>query len=71
MKAFQENAGLEATGRADNDTQTLLYSDNAPYAPGAATPAPTAEPTPEPTPEADLIQPAEAGVVGVEGDNAI
>ena len=71
VKAFQENAGLEATGRADNDTQTLLYSDNAPYAPGAATPAPTAEPTPEPTPEADLIQPAEAGVVGVEGDNAI
>ena len=71
VKAFQENAGLEATGRADNDTQTLLYSDNAPYAPGAATPAPTAEPTPEPAPEADLIQPAEAGVVGVEGDSAI
>ena len=82
VKAFQENAGLEATGRADNETQTLIYSENAPYAPGAATPAPTAEPTPEPTPEADLIQPAEAsgnaqdvpadtGVVGVEGANAI
>ena len=71
VKAFQESAGLEASGIADNDTQTLLYSDEAPYAPGAATPAPTAEPTPEPTQEAELIQPAEASVVGVEGGNAV
>ncbi len=81
VKAFQENAGLEASGRADNETQTLMYSDKAPYAPGATTPEPTAEPTPEP--QDDLIQPAEAGaeapveaapnadVVGVEPVNAI
>lgn len=61
VKAFQEQNGLNASGIADNETQTLLYSDDAPYAPGAATPtpAPTTAPTPEPT-EA-MIQPAEAG----------
>ena len=61
VKLFQEQAGLTATGIADNETQTLLYSDSAPYAAGAATPTPalTIAPTPEPT--ADLIQPAEAG----------
>ena len=57
---FQQTAGLEVTGIADNNTQVLLYSDDAPYAPGATTPTPepTAEPTPEPT--EDMIQPAEA-----------
>ena len=57
---FQQTAGLEATGIADNMTQTLLYADDAPYAPGATTPSPepTSEPTPEPTEE--MIQPAEA-----------
>lgn len=67
VKLFQEQTGLAASGIADNDTQTLLFSEDAPYAPGATTPtpAPTAAPTPEPT-EA-LIQPAEAGA---EGTNA-
>ena len=57
---FQQNAGLEPTGIADNETQVLLYSDDAPYAAGATTPTPaaTTEPTPEPTEE--MIQPAEA-----------
>ena len=60
IKLFQETAGLTASGIADNDTQTLLFSDDAPYAPGKATPtpAPTPEVTPEPTSAA--IPPAEA-----------
>jgi len=60
VKMFQETVGLNATGIADSDTQVALYADDAPYAPGAATPspAPTVQPTPEPTAEA--IQPAEA-----------
>ena len=58
---FQQTVGLEATMIADNETQTRLYADDAPYAPGATTPTPavTATPTPAPTDE-DLIQPAEA-----------
>ncbi len=64
IKLFQETVGLNPTGIADNETQTRLYADDAPYAPGATTPtpAPTAEPTPAPT-EA-LIQPAEADGTG-------
>lgn len=60
VKLFQETVGLNATGIADSDTQAKLYADDAPYAPGVATPspAPTVQPTPEPTAEA--IQPAEA-----------
>lgn len=60
LKKFQETAGINASGIADNATQQLIYSDDAPYAPGKATPAPTATvaPTPEPTAEA-AIQPAE------------
>ena len=43
VKLFQQTAGLEATGVADNQTQTLLYSENAPrteYAQVTPTPAP-------------------------------
>lgn len=60
VKMFQETVGINATGIADSATQAALYADDAPYAPGAATPspAPTVQPTPEPTTEA--IQPAEA-----------
>ena len=63
---FQQTIGMEATGIADSDTQARLYADDAPYAPGSATPTPepTTAPTPEPT--EDLIQPAEAG--GTEGN---
>ncbi len=64
VKLFQETAGLEATGIADNDTQTRLFADDAPYAPGAATPQPTAEPTPEPAATELPIQPAEAAGSG-------
>ena len=43
VKAFQEHAGLEATGIADPQTQTLLFSDAAPRTEFAnATPAPAA-----------------------------
>lgn len=56
VKAFQQKAGLNVTGIADNDTQTLLFSDDAPYAPGKETPVPTPAPTEEP----QMIQPAEA-----------
>ena len=55
VKAFQERAGLEATGIADSNTQTLLFSDSAPYAPGVASPTPSAASTPEP----EVIQPIE------------
>ena len=43
VKLFQQTAGLEATGIADNATLTLLYSDDAPrteYAQITPTPAP-------------------------------
>lgn len=59
VKLFQETAGISATGIADNDTQTLLYSDDAPYAPGATTPTPSAAPTDTPAPTEQAIQPAE------------
>lgn len=55
VKAFQERAGLEATGIADSNTQALLYSDSAPYAAGVASPTPSAASTPEP----EVIQPVE------------
>lgn len=60
VKMFQETMGLPATGIADSATQAAIYAEDAPVAPGAATPqpAPTVQPTPEPTAEA--IQPAEA-----------
>lgn len=48
LKVFQERAGLEATGIADSNTQTVLFSDNAPYAEGITTPTPAAQATPEP-----------------------
>ena len=68
VKLFQETVGLNATGIADSDTQAALYADDAPYAPGAATPspAPTIQPTPEPTAEA--IAPAEASAVNVPAE---
>ena len=55
VKAFQERAGLEATGIADSNTQALLYSDSAPYAAGVASPTPSAASTPEP----EVFQPGE------------
>jgi len=57
VKTFQERAGLEVTGLADNATLTLMYSDDAPYAPGVTTPTPKPTATPEPE---KVIQPAEA-----------
>ena len=57
---FQQAAGITPTGIADNATQVLLYSDDAPYAPGATTPTPAPTNTPEPEPTEELIQPAEA-----------
>jgi len=64
VKKFQETAGIEASGIADNATQQALYADDAPFAPGAATPspAPTQAPTPTPEPTSSAIQPAEAGM---------
>lgn len=60
VKLFQQTAGLDTTGIADNETQTLLFSENAPYAPGAATPNATLAPSPSPEATSDIIQPAEA-----------
>ena len=56
---FQQKAGIEPTGIADNVTQTRLYADDAPYADGATTPTPA--PTQTPEPEGEPIEPAEAG----------
>ena len=55
VKLFQQAAGIEATGIADNQTLTLLYSEDAPrteYAQVTPTPAVISEPTPEPAVEA-------------------
>ena len=52
--AFQKQAGLNQTGKATVETQTLLFSAYAPYAPvptQAPTPVPTPVPTQEPTAE--------------------
>ena len=65
VKLFQEAAGINASGIADNETQQRLYADDAPFAPGAVTPTPKPTATPEPTQQA--IQPAEA----VQGENTI
>ena len=46
VKLFQQAAGLEATGIADNETLQRLYADDAPrteYAQATPTPAPAAE----------------------------
>ena len=61
VKAFQQAAGLEVTGIANNETLTLLYSDNAPsteYAQATATPAITPTPEPEAEPETGLEEEA-------------
>lgn len=64
VKKFQERMGLEASGIADQQTQTMLYADSALYAEGATTPTP--EPTATVTPEPDMvIAPAEA----ITGEN--
>ena len=48
VKSFQEYAGLEATGIADPQTQTLLFSDDAPRTEFAqSTPAPAGDAAPE------------------------
>lgn len=60
VKLFQETAGITANGIADDQTQQLIYADDAPYAPGKETPAPTATIAPTPEPTSDAIQPAEA-----------
>ncbi len=56
VKAFQERAGINATGIADSATQTLIFSDNAPYAEGVPSPTPSAQSTPAP----QVIEPVEA-----------
>lgn len=51
LEDFQRTAGLEVTGIADQQTQSLLYSAAALACAQPATPQPTLKPTPEPTPE--------------------
>lgn len=65
VKAFQQAAGLEVTGIADNETLKRLYADDAPmteYAQTTPTPPITAAPTPEPAaePEAEAEEAVEA-----------
>ncbi len=59
VKLFQQEAGLEVTGIADNDTLVVLYSDDAPWTANAKI-TPTPEPTTAP------LQPSE---VSGEGTN--
>lgn len=54
VKLFQQQAGLEVTGVADNDTQTALYADDAPMTADAKI-------TPVPAPTDEPLQPAEVG----------
>lgn len=63
LKAFQERAGLEATGIADSNTQNVLYSDNAPYAAGVASPTPAVQATPEPQ-VIEAVEAVQANPVG-------
>lgn len=49
--AFQQDNGLEATGKADVKTQELLFSGEIPLPTPTPTPAPTAPPSPTPTPD--------------------
>lgn len=68
VKLFQQQAGLEVTGVADNDTQTVLFSDDAPMTADAKI-------TPVPDPTDEPLQPAEIGNDagadnGAEGDGA-
>ena len=51
--------GIEVSGIADQQTQTMLYSESALYAEGVATPTPKPTATPEPEQEM-VIAPAEA-----------
>jgi hypothetical protein len=55
VKMFQQAAGLEVTGIADNQTLTLLYSEDAPRTEYAQV-TPTPAPTPEPAPEAPVVE---------------
>jgi len=47
VKKFQERMGLEVSGIADQQTQTMLYSPSALYAEGATTPTPAPTATSE------------------------
>ncbi len=58
VKKFQERMGLEVSGIADQQTQSMLYADSALYAEGATTPTPQPTATPEPEQEM-VIAPAE------------
>ena len=60
VKLFQQTAGLDVTGVADNATQALLFSDDAPMTSNAKI-TPTPEPTAEPEPTDFTIEPEEAG----------
>ena len=49
IKKFQKKVGVKQTGKADANTLSLLYAENAPHVNATATPRPTATPTPIPT----------------------
>lgn len=75
VKLFQQTAGLEVTGVADNATLELLYSNDAPMTDKARiTPVP--EPTPDPEPTVGAIDPLaeednEGGVVVDEPEDEV
>ncbi len=51
VAAFQQLAGLESTGKADETTLEMLYSKVVPLPTPTPTPEPTPTPTPTPTPD--------------------
>ena len=62
VKLFQQAAGLEATGIADNETQKRLYAEDAPRTEYAqATPTPAAPAADAAEPAAAAAQPAAEG----------
>lgn len=64
VKLFQQAAGLEATGIADNETLTRLYAEDAPrteYAQATPTPVPETEDGGEAAAEAETYEEEDAG----------
>ncbi len=51
VAAFQQDNGLQATGKADVETLRLIYSGKVPLPTPTPTPTPTLPPTPSPTPD--------------------
>lgn len=64
VAAFQQDNGMQASGKADVETLKLLYSGTVPLPTPTPTPAPTATPAPTPTPDITFQGTLEYGSTG-------